>query len=278
VAVMFSAHAIVPRSQAQSHNNFRFAILGDRTGNPNQAVYAEIWKEIDSEHPNFVINVGDSIQGGSDSTAESEWRDLRRLWARYPYPLYLTPGNHDIWSDASRRIFEKESGHAPTYSFTYQNAHFTILDNSGSLSLSDSQMQFLTQDLERNKSRIPKFIVFHQPFWLIPLKFQSGDFPFHQLARKYSVSLIVSGHGHQYVSIMRDGVGYVEIGSSGGKLKGEGFERGWFYQHATVDVNSSRVDLTIKEIEAPFGQGRSFRPAWNEQGASSAEKAPALQR
>jgi len=72
-------------------------------------VYAEIWRELDRVRPDFVINVGDSIEGLNDAAAPSEWRELRRLWDRYPYPLYFTPGNHDIWSDRSRRLFERET-------------------------------------------------------------------------------------------------------------------------------------------------------------------------
>ena len=59
----------------QLKNDFCFSILGDRTGDANQQVYEQVWKEVDSLHPDFVINVGDSIQGGNDATADSEWRD-----------------------------------------------------------------------------------------------------------------------------------------------------------------------------------------------------------
>ena len=272
--MLASAFAIGPRCFGQPAggrpvSNFRFAILGDRTGDVDPAVYVQVWEEIDRDRPDFVINVGDSIQGGSDSTAESEWRELRRLWDRHPYPLYFTPGNHDIWSEASRRIYVKETGHAPPYSFNHQNTHFTILDNSDGLNLSERQMQFLERDLEENKDRRPKFVFFHEPLWLIPLKFQSGDFPFHRLAKKYGVDFVVSGHGHQFVSMARDGVAYLEIGSSGGRLKGQGFDKGWFYQHGVATVKGSRADVTIQEIGPPFGQGRSFHPDWSGQGAAS---------
>ena len=263
------AFGLVPHSLGQLNNHFRFAILGDRTGDADQSVYAQIWDEIDRERPDFVINAGDTIQGGNDDAAESEWRELRHLWSRFPYPLYFTPGNHDIWSEESRRIFIKETGHAPPYSFNYQNAHFIILDNSSGLNLDNRQMQFLEHDLDQNKDRRPTFVFFHEPFWLVPLKFQSGDFPFHRLVRKYGVQLVVSGHGHQFVSMSREGVHYLEAGSSGGKLKGHGFEQGWFYQHTSVAVAASGIDVTIEEIGPPFGRGRSFHPDWTGQGHGS---------
>ena len=46
-------------------------------------------ERMDALHPDFVINVGDTIQGGNDATAASEWRALRPLWDRYRYPHLL---------------------------------------------------------------------------------------------------------------------------------------------------------------------------------------------
>ncbi len=241
-------------------NDFRFAILGDRTGDAQPGVYEEIWREVDREHPDFVINVGDSIQGGHDSTATSEWQALRRLWNRYRYPLYLTPGNHDVWSRESGLIYEQQTGRPTFYSFDYQKAHFIVLDNSEAPDLSDSlpedQMRFLERDLERNRDREPKFIFFHKPLWLLPVTFQNSRFAFHQLITQYGAYFVVSGHVHQYVHGRLDGVTYLSAPSSGGKLKGQGFDKGWFYGHVAVTVKGSDVEIAVKEIGLPWGQAR----------------------
>src|SRR5271154_2054416 len=100
-----------------SGNDFRFSILGDRTGDAQPGVYEQVWRDLNAWHPDFVINVGDTIQGGNDATAASEWGALRSLWDRYRYPIYFTPGNHDIWSPVSRRIYEQKTGHPPSYGF-----------------------------------------------------------------------------------------------------------------------------------------------------------------
>ena len=123
-------------------NDFRFSILGDRTGDAQPGVYEQVWRELDALHPDFVINVGDTIQGGNDATAASEWRALRPLWDRYRYPIYFTPGNHDIWSPASRAVYEQQTGHPAFYSFNYQNAHFTVLDNSQASDFSTDLRRF----------------------------------------------------------------------------------------------------------------------------------------
>ena len=242
----------------EPRNNFRFSILGDRTGDAEPRVYEQVWRDLDRWHPDFVINVGDTIQGGNDAAAEAEWQALRPIWLRYKYPQFFTPGNHDIWSALSRKIYEKETGHPAFYGFNYQDTHFTVLDNSQTENLSDQQMEFLQRDLEQNKDREPKFVLFHKPFWLIPVKFQSSQFPFHQLVKKYGVRYVISGHGHQFVRAGLDGVVYLEAGSSGAKLKGQGFERGWFFGQILTHVNGSKVEMTVQEVGAPFGQGRAF--------------------
>jgi 3',5'-cyclic AMP phosphodiesterase CpdA len=233
-------------------NDFRFSILGDRTGDAQPGVYERVWNEIDRTHPDFVINVGDTIQGGNDATATSEWRALRPLWDRFRYPIYFTPGNHDIWSAASRVIYEQQTTRPASYGFNYQNAHFTVLDNSQAPELtgdlSDQQMQFLARDLAENRDRDPKFVFFHKPLWLIPIKFQNSHFPFHQLITRYGVRYVVSGHGHQYVRAVQDDVTYLEAPSSGGKLKGQGVAQGWFYGHVLVTVTGSKVEMMVKEV------------------------------
>jgi predicted phosphodiesterase len=246
----------------ESKNDFRFSILGDRTGDAEPQVYERVWREMQQFSPSFVVNVGDTIQGGNDATADAEWHALHSIWDKYKHPQYFTPGNHDIWSAASRKIFEKLTGHRAFYGFNYQNTHFTVLDNSQTENLSEEQMKYLADDLAANKDRDPKFVLFHKPFWLLPVMFKSSEFPFHQLIKKYGVRYVISGHGHQYKRLEQDGIVYIEAGSSGGKLKGTGFNAGWFFGQIFTRVKGSNVEMTVKEIDPPLGQGHVVK--WEE--------------
>ncbi|HEV2689443.1 MAG TPA: metallophosphoesterase, partial [Bryobacteraceae bacterium] len=192
IAVVLCFVAIAALPAATEQNDFRFSILGDRTGDAVPGVYEAVWRDVAAIHPDFVINVGDTIQGGNDATAASEWKALRPIWERYRHPFYFTPGNHDIWSPVSRKIYEQQTGHPAFYGFNYQNAHFTVLDNSETENLSDEQMAFLERDLAANKDRNLKFVLFHKPFWLIPVRFHSSEFPFHRLIKKYGVGYVLS--------------------------------------------------------------------------------------
>jgi len=97
----------------------------------------------------------------------------------------------------------------------------------------------------------------HQPYWLVFLKFQSGAFPLHRIAKEYGAGFVISGHGHQFVRMERDGITYMEVGSSGARIK-ESFAQGLFYQHIWAEVKGTEVRFTVKELGAPFGKGRSF--------------------
>ena len=238
--------------------SFRFAILGDRTGEAQPGVYEQVWREIDAWRPDMVINIGDTIQGGNDRTAAAEWTALRPLFANYHrYPLYFTPGNHDIWSPASRSIYEKQTRRPAHYSFDFGGTHFVVLDNSEREDLTEIELDFLEKDLAARRGKPLTFVLFHKPFWLLPVMLR-GDFPLHRIAVKYGVAYVVSGHSHRFGRFEHGGTTYLMVGSSGGHLRGTGFEDGWFFHHVRATVTGGRVQMTIKEADAPFGKGRNF--------------------
>ncbi|MBK7927398.1 MAG: metallophosphoesterase [Bryobacterales bacterium] len=273
LVVLLFGGVIVTRAVTEPKNDFRFTILCDRTGGAQPEIYGRIWREVDLMHPDFVINVGDTIQGGRDADLDAQWSELRPLFQRYShYPLYFTPGNHDVFNDTSKALYEKESKRPTFYSFDYQEAHFTVLDNSRTNDLTEDQIKFLEKDLEANKDKRPKFVFFHKPYWIAPLKLGSGEFPLHQLAKKYGVEHIISGHGHVFVRIVRDGIAYMEVGSSGGTMEkaleqGHGFKEGRFYHHVWVRVKGSKAMMSVKELDGPKGAGRMFNAEdWDENG------------
>ena len=118
---------------APQAESLRFAILGDRTGDVQPDVYEQVWKEVAEEDPAFVVTVGDTIEGMHDVTARTEWQEVEAILKPYRrFPLYLAPGNHDIWSEASERLCRQSAGHPRHYSFDRGPTHVTILDNSRS--------------------------------------------------------------------------------------------------------------------------------------------------
>ncbi len=236
----------------------RFVILGDRTGESLPGVYEQVWREVASEHPAFVVSIGDTIQGGSDADAPAEWRAVEQILKPYrEIPLYLAAGNHDVWSEASAQLFTKHSGHPLHYSFDSGPVHCTILDNSRSDQLPDSELEFLEQDLKVHAAQPVKFVFSHRPSWLLDVAMQNTASVLARLARQYGVQYVVAGHLHQMLRFSLQNTTYISMPSAGGHLRAsEKYEDGWFFGHAVVEVRGQEIAVRIEETAPPYGKGR----------------------
>ena len=243
----------------------RFVILGDRTGSVEPGVYEEVWKEAAAEDPSFVVTVGDTIEGMHDSTAQAEWQEAEHaIEAFRRFPLFLAPGNHDIWSAASERLFRQHAGHPPHYSFDRGPVHVTILDNSRSDEFAAEELTFLEEDLKAHVSQPFKLIVSHRPSWLVGVALRNTNLPLHRIAKQYGVQYVIAGHVHQLLHFSFGGIDYISMPSAGGHLRASGaYEDGWFFGYALATLRGSELKLEFKEVKTPHGRGRISTPdAW----------------
>jgi len=111
--------------------NFQFAIIGDRTGGANvEGTFKLAMDQINLLQPEFVINVGDVIEGYSDKKAElnAEWDDVDKMLNTLDMPFFRTPGNHDIANKTAQEVWRERHG-ATYYYFVYKNVLFMVLDS-----------------------------------------------------------------------------------------------------------------------------------------------------
>jgi hypothetical protein len=241
--------AIAISLTAQQPDHFRFVILGDRTGETEPGIYERIQAKAAADEPAFAVSVGDTIQGLNDASGESEWRQVPKFRT---VPLYLAPGNHDIWSAASEKLFTKYSGHPPHYGFDYGPAHFTVLDNSRGDQLSPAELAFLEEDLKAHASQPLKFIVSHRPSWILNVTFGSPDFELHRIAKKYGVRYVIAGHIHKLARAEVDGITYISMQSAGGHLRDTGkYEDGWFFGYDVADIANGAARITVRPLDGP---------------------------
>jgi len=111
-------------------DNFQFVIIGDRTGGANVlGTFKLAIDQINLLQPEFVINVGDLIEGYSDDKAElnAEWDESDGMLNNLEMPFFRTAGNHDIANDIAQQVYRDRYG-ATYYNFVYKNVLFIVLD------------------------------------------------------------------------------------------------------------------------------------------------------
>jgi len=112
-------------------DSFQFVIIGDRTGGANKEGTFDIAiSQLKLLQPEFVINVGDLIEGYSDKKTElnAEWDEIDQKLKALKIPLFRTPGNHDIANKTAQEVWRERYG-ATYYYFLYKNTLFLVLDS-----------------------------------------------------------------------------------------------------------------------------------------------------
>jgi len=115
--------------------NFQFVIIGDRTGGANQlGTFSLAMDQINLLQPEFVINVGDLIEGYSDDKSElnAEWDGIDSIIGKLQMPFFRTIGNHDVGIPVTKEVWLERYG-VDYYSFIYDNVLFMVLNTEDSL-------------------------------------------------------------------------------------------------------------------------------------------------
>ncbi|WP_380878624.1 hypothetical protein ACFB49_17790 [Sphingomonas sp. DBB INV C78] len=124
--------ADVPRTErafAGGPAEFRFVVIGDRTGQHRPGVFEDAIAKVDELRPDFVINIGDLIEGNTEDQArlDQEWGEVNAAIGKLAVPFFYVPGNHDLTNEVQRADWRKRLG-ADYYSFTYKGALFLVLN------------------------------------------------------------------------------------------------------------------------------------------------------
>lgn len=244
---------VMTASQLAATSTFRFAIIGDRTGGYVGEVFEEIIDEVCLFDPDFVICVGDLIEGYTNDTLvlHAQWDTIAENVSRLPCVFYYVAGNHDIQNEKDRVIYEKRTGRRRYYSFDHLNNHFIVLDNTMTYwtapeDMDDEQIEWLRADLERSSDKENIFVFYHIPTYLYVLETDTVD-PLAELFEQYHVTTVFTGHHHTYAHTMYQGIEYISVGSSGGSMSTAEFARGHFYHWLFVTVRGETYEIALVE-------------------------------
>ena len=110
-------------------NTLRFAVIGDRTGLARPGVFEQAVDQVDRMQPEFLINVGDLIEGYTSDTAElaREWGHIEGAIAKLSVPFIYVAGNHDLGNEVMLSAWKAKRGE-PYYQFVYKDVLFLVLD------------------------------------------------------------------------------------------------------------------------------------------------------
>lgn len=227
----------------------RFAIIGDRTGEAQEGIYEQIVAEVERLRPEFVLTVGDMVEGPvpDSATLEARWQEYKAIIEPLSVPVHFTPGNNDLSTEDDVGTWRRYTGNEPYYSFDYGSLHFVVLDNSRWTTVEEfpeEQIAWLANDLAIHRDARYTFVLFHIPFWYRTLADNRPD-TLHSLFTAYGVDAVFTGHFHRYFAGEFDGIKYTGVGSSGGGTERRPGDLDYHFVWVTV----SGDDIAIAPIE-----------------------------
>jgi len=246
-------HGVETERKPWSHNkfynnpdNFQFAIVADRTGGARKGVFPKAAKKLNLLRPEFVISVGDLIQGYTTDkkVLKKEWSAFNQFVNYFDMPFFYVAGNHDTGNKEMAEIWQDTFGQCYYY-FTYKDVLFICLDtqeyrdkeNKGR-SLSKQQIDWVKKVLDKHPNVRWTMLFLHQPLWI----YEKGDigldgkvyppkktgFKAVEKALQGRNYTVIAGHFHAYTKYVRKNKKYFVLATTGGGSDLRGPEFGEF--------------------------------------------------
>ncbi len=261
-----------------------FVACGDSRSRPE--LFAQVCEAIAQEKDvTHVLHTGDIVGDGNNLALwlPQYFRPASVLIRRVP--LLASLGNHEGDSPYYYDYFALRQNER-CYSYDIADVHFVVLDSNEDFREGSPQYKWLVADLEEHRAARWKFVNLHHPV------FTSGGHgsvdsqgrPKQQgirtaqdvlpdLARRYGIQVVFSGHEHAYERSEKDGVLYIVTGGAGAPFYSDPnrehnpyrklFRSGLHYCVISLNGNSGRLLARTPDGEvfdtvdlrqmAPFG-------------------------
>ncbi len=230
---------------------FSIAIMTDRTGGHRPGIWMQAVERINWLRPDFVVSVGDLIEGYTEDDAEiaTQWSEFLGFIERMDMKFFFVPGNHDVTNPKLHQIWRQQFGRE-WYSFDYRGVHFVCLNSEDPTThIGDEQLGWLKDDLAANQDARWTLVFLHKPLWVTSERDQRAGNPdssnWTQVAQLLGERphTVFSGHVHHYVQYVRNGRDYYSLATTGGSSPMRGVPYGEFdhVSWLTMEQDGPRV-------------------------------------
>lgn len=292
VSALYLASALAVGAQAIEFdapevlgNKFEFAIIGDLTGGERKGIFEQAAQAIAKKQPDFVLSVGDLIEGGTEDIQKmrQEWQAFLQRAKLLNVPFYPLVGNHDISNAAMRHWWLSEVG--PRYYHFRVGGHLFLMLDSEDFSdkrfsefkgirndaiavyksnpeafkdteyaqlperkygqLRDDQQQYFLKVLQQHKDAQWVFVFMHKPLYLSN---GSGFKNIENELKKFSYT-VFNGHEHAYFQEKRQGRDYIQLGTTGGAFTPK--KRGEYMDHViwvSIDEGKPKIQNITMQL------------------------------
>jgi len=218
-------------------SDFQFAIVTDRTGGRRPGVFTEAVGKINLLQPEFVVSVGDLINGYTEDPGQwaLEWSEFESKIADLQMPFFFCAGNHDFSNVPMSKDWKRKFGRS-YYHFRYRDVLFVVLNSEEfprtkeqPYYFSSEQQKWLAKTLGENEDVRWTFVIVHKPAWAYveddpdALGWTGIEATFQD--RPYTV---FAGHVHTYAKFNRKGREYYTLATTGGGSNLSGLAAGKF--------------------------------------------------
>ncbi len=212
-----------------SAEQFQFAIVTDRTGGRRPGVFPIGIKKLNLLQPEFVMSVGDLIDGYTRDTLKinAEWKEFMGFIDALEAPFFYVPGNHDITNEVMEEKWMELFG-VSYYHFVYKDVLFLCLNSEDNLrgagrgTIDDAQYEYIKKTLEENSEVKWTLVFLHQPLWVQEDTKRWKDVEKLLENRNHNV---FAGHYHRYWKTKRNNGKYIALATTGGgsRLRGKAY-------------------------------------------------------
>ncbi len=229
--------------------DFQFLIVADRTGGHREGVFADAVKRAELLRPEFIMSVGDLIEGYTEdeATLTSEWDEFAGLVDGLESPFFFVGGNHDLTNAVMTKLWHERFG-PDYYHFLYHDVLFLCLnsEDGARATMGSDQVEYFRGVLERYPDPRWTLVFVHRPLWEQEESPGWSEFEGLLDGRDYTV---FAGHVHRYLKTLRRDQRHIVLATTGGVSSLRGPDHGEFDHLTWVTMTDSGPRLANLLLE-----------------------------